>query len=99
MMSRFAILQAIDAADLALAAELEPIADASLIAALRFVAVLDRGSVVTASTGKPTQTTLDELGPRARAGLAEQMRLVADALDPPRSEPSALELEPLSPPG
>lgn len=103
-MSRFAILKAIDAADRALELELEPIEHASLVTALRFVAVLDRESVVTAATGKPTEAVLEALGPRARSGLADQMRLVADALDPPGlverlASDGALELDPLGPLG
>lgn len=68
-----------------------------VIAFYRFAAVMDRDRVVLSLSGTPTQNELDALGDRAPR-IAEAMRRVADALDPPRTEPSNLELEPLSPP-
>lgn len=67
-----------------------------VIASYRFAAVMDRERVVLSLAGTPTPTELDALGDRAPR-IAEAMRLVADALDPPRTQAGDLELEPLSP--
>lgn len=61
--------------------------DLDLVVALRFYAIRHRGSIITSSSGSPTTQALDDLDERSRQSLAEQMRRVADVLDPPAPEP------------
>jgi hypothetical protein len=59
-----------------------PDLELELVALWRFAAVRDRDRIVLALSGPPTAADLEQLGDRA-AAIADQMRLVANALDPP----------------
>lgn len=58
-----------------------------VVAALRFYAVRHRGGIITSSSGSPTTEALADLDDHTRQSIAEQMRRVADVLDPPAPEP------------